>query len=191
MEENLCRRSSFAMQAYIAMLRGINVSGHKVIAMAALRELFEALGYTNVKTYVQSGNVVFDARNDSAKSAAKRIEAKILSALGHEVPVIIRTANEMRDVLAANPFVKQKGIDTQRLHITFLPKAPTQDGVKVLESRDAGPDRFAVIGREVYLFCPEGYGISKLSNSDIERAFGVPTTTRNWRTVNKLVELTT
>ncbi|HKW45327.1 MAG TPA: DUF1697 domain-containing protein [Candidatus Eremiobacteraceae bacterium] len=179
------------MPTYIAMLRGINVSGHNVIPMAVLRELCEALGYTNVKTYVQSGNVIFDSRDDSAKSAAKRVEAKILSALGHEVPAIIQTRGEMRDVIAANPFVKQKGIDPRGLHITFLPKVPTADGVKLLESRDAGPDRFAVIGRQVYLFCPQGYGKSKLSNSAIEKAFGVPTTTRNWKTVNMLMELAT
>lgn len=173
----------------IAILRGINVSGHKIIPMLGLREAFEVLGYNGVTTYIQSGNVIFEAGRDSSLSAAKRIEAKILSVFGHDVPVIVRTVRELAGIIAGNPFLKSKTIDTTKLHVTFLADAPSADAVKKLESRDAGSDRFHVVGREVYLHCPGGYGISKLSNTAIEKAFSVTATTRNWKTVNKLAEL--
>jgi uncharacterized protein (DUF1697 family) len=177
------------MPIYIAMLRGINVSGYKIIPMLRLRESFEALGYKGVKTYIQSGNIIFDAGRDSSVSAAKRIEAKILSVFGHAVPVIVRTERELAGIIAANPFLKQKAIDPTKLHVTFLEKAPIADGVKKLESRDAGSDRFHVVGREAYLYCLNGYGVTKLSNTAIEKAFSIRATTRNWKTVNKLAEL--
>jgi uncharacterized protein (DUF1697 family) len=173
------------MSVYIAMLRGVNVGG-KSLKMDALRAMFEALGFPGARTYVQSGNVVFKATG-AAGPLAKRIADRIQKDFGLEVPVMLRTAQELAKVTRANPFLKEKGIDLTKLHVTFLTDPPTKAGIAKMEGLPAGPDRARVLGREVYLHCPKGYGISKLSNNALEKAFGIRATTRNWNSVNQLL----
>jgi len=108
------------MAAYIAMLRGVNVTGHNTIKMEVLRGLCQGLGFRNVETYVQSGNIVFQALLENPEAISKRIGETVLRSFGFDTPVIVRTSKEMRNVIGNNPFLKEKGIDSSKLHVTFL-----------------------------------------------------------------------
>jgi uncharacterized protein (DUF1697 family) len=177
------------MPTYISMLRGINVVGHKPVNMNKLRALFEGLGCKQVRTYIQSGNVVFKAARQAPENLSKQIEEKILSDFGFPVWVISKTSEEMGGALHDNPFLQENGIDPLKLHVTFLSQAPAPAALRKLDTLAAEPDRFRCFRREIYLHCPNGYGRTKLSNNALEKALSVTATTRNWRTVNKLYEM--
>jgi uncharacterized protein (DUF1697 family) len=173
---------------YAALLRGINLARHKRVAMAELRALVEGLGCADVRTYVQSGNVVF--RSDrSAADLARAIEKAIDKELGLDVTVVIRTDRQLRDLVAKNPFVGQKP-PQKTLYVAFLAEKPDRTRVRQLIEGNFEPERFDVAGDDVYLFFPNGYGRVKLNNAMLERQLGVAATTRNWRTVTALAELT-
>jgi uncharacterized protein (DUF1697 family) len=178
------------MPTYIAMLRGINVGGNNTVKMEHLRKSFEGLGYRNVKTYILSGNVIFDARKVSAASLSEEIGARMLRDFGFSVPVLLRTPKEMERIIRDNPFLKQIGIDDSKLHVTFLADVAPEAAEMSLKPLAANPERFHVKGREVYLYCPNGYGRTRLSNNGIEKKLGVGATTRNWKSVNALLALT-
>lgn len=171
------------------MLRGINVSGQKLIKMDRLRAAFEALGFGDVKTYIQSGNVVFKTAKAPDAGLGNKIAEKILGGFGFEVPVLVRTADELGEVLKNNPLLRQAGIDEGRLHVTFLSGPVPKSAEEVLKPFAAKSERLAVCGREIYLSCPGGYGETKLSNSMVEKKLSVRATTRNWRTVNVLFQM--
>jgi uncharacterized protein (DUF1697 family) len=174
------------MPTYISMLRGINLAGHKVVKMEQLRALFESLGFARVRTYIQSGNVLFEAGKISTSVLSSRIEKKIHSEFGFPVAVISKTSEEMGKAIESNPFLKEKGIDISKLHVTFMWQAPAQTDLKKLEALAAAPDQFRCLRTEVYLYCPNGYGKTKLSNNTLAKLLGRGATTRNWKTVNKL-----
>jgi uncharacterized protein (DUF1697 family) len=176
------------MPAYVAMLRGINVTGHNIIPMEQLRAHCAALGLKNVKTYVQSGNIVFEAK-ETAGHWAGAIETMIKKKYGFDVPVLMRTAAEMESIFKSNPFLKGKGIDMARLYVSFLSGVPKKEGLKALASVAAAEDRFESVDREIYLYCRGGYGNTKLSNNLVEKKLGLSATTRNWNSVGKLCEL--
>jgi uncharacterized protein (DUF1697 family) len=174
---------------FVALLRGINIGGHKIIKMDQLRKAFQELGYEDVATYVQSGNVVFRTPAKISESLGKKIEEMLLRQFSMSVPVIVRTAKEVGGVLRNNPFLKERGIDVTRLHVTFLSHAPQKAALKGLDAIKAGPDRFHCCGQEIYLYCPNGFGGTKLSINAFEKVLAVDATTRNWNTVNKLNEM--
>jgi uncharacterized protein (DUF1697 family) len=174
------------MQIYIAMLRGINVGGHKKIKMDALRRSFEKLGFEEVRTYIQSGNVVFRAGKISAAALSKRIEEKIVADFGFSASVICRRANELCRIIEDNPFLKQRGIDPEKLHVTFLSEAPAVTSVKTVEELITPPDQARFQRKEIYFYLPNGVSSSILMKRPVDRLLGVVTTTRNWRTVNTL-----
>jgi len=176
------------MTTYVALLRGINVSGRNKIAMAELRALVESLGSTGVQTYIQSGNVVLDTAKRSAAQVADAITGAIAQELGLDVAVIVRTAAEIDTVLTANPLLA-RGADPSKSHVTFLAGKPAASAVRALADVDRTPDEFAVVGREVFVHCPNGYGATKLNNTFFEKRLGVAATTRNWRTVQTLDKL--
>ena len=175
---------------YVALLRGINLSGHKIVKMDQLRKMFEEMGFAEVKTYIQSGNVVFNAPARDPASLAKKIEEKIVRQFGFPVPVLVKTAAEVGDVIKNNPLVKEKDIDISKLHVTFLSSAPEKSALKMLDGIDAAGDRFCCLEQAVYLYCPNGYHATKLGNNVLEKMLKVGTTTRNWRTVNQLYQMT-
>lgn len=175
---------------YIALLRGINVGGHKIIKMDQLRKAFGDLGFEDVATYVQSGNVVFKAPAKISGDLAKKIEEMLLRRFSMEVPVIVRGSEEIGEVATNNPFLKESGIDAGKLHVTFLSQAPQKTAVKGLDAIPAGADQFRCQGKEIYLYCPNGFAGTKLSINAFEKVLGVGATTRNWNTVNKLWEMT-
>jgi uncharacterized protein (DUF1697 family) len=177
------------MPSYVAMLRGINVSGSKPVKMEALRALFEALGFKNIRTYVQSGNVVFEAKERAAAPLGPKIVARIKRDFGFDVPVLVLGAAELARVVEENPFLKQRGVDPTKLHVTFLAAAPAAAGLKKMEGVTSGRDAFRCLGTTIYLVCPDGYGNTKLSNNTFERALAAPATTRNWKTVTTLAAM--
>ena len=177
------------METYISILRGINVSGHKKIQMDDLKALFENLKFKNVTTYIQSGNVIFKASKQCDEVLTKKIEDAIYSKYNFEVPVINRSVEEVRNIIAANPLLKDSNIDAEKLHVTFLEEVPGKTKVDSIKNIDYSPDKFIIIGKEIFLYCPDGYGITKLSNNFFENKLKVSATTRNWKTVNKLLEL--
>lgn len=177
------------MPVYIAMLRGINVSGQKLIKMERLRASFEALGFGEIRTYVQSGNIIFKTAKASEEGLRTKIAKRILDDFGHSVSVLVRTPAELGDVLKQNPLLKQPGVDEARLYVTFLSAPAPKSAEDSLKPLAAKSDRFAVLTREIYLFCSEGYGNTKFSNNAIEKKLAVQATTRNWKTVNALFEM--
>jgi uncharacterized protein (DUF1697 family) len=174
---------------YLALLRGINLGGHKIVKMDQLRKAFEELGFEGVKTYIQSGNVIFKAPRQTSGNLVKRIEEKVLRQFGFPVPVVVKTSNELGEVIRNNSLVKEKDIDLSKLHVTFLSCAPEKSALKTLETTPAGPDQIRCSGQAIYLHCPNGYHQTKLSNNVLEKMLKVRTTTRNWKTVNQLYEI--
>lgn len=175
------------METYVALLRAVNV-GQNTLKMERARQLWSELGFKNVSTYLQSGNVVFEAEgHPSAWCSA--IEQRVGRETRLPVAVLLRTPGELKSIIAHNPFLKEKGIDRSKLHVTFLASAAAKDAMAKLSAVEAGPDQFRLSDKEVYLYCPNGYGRTKLSNNALERALSVRATTRNWNTVNKLCEI--
>jgi uncharacterized protein (DUF1697 family) len=179
------------METFISILRGINVSGQKKIQMKELKALYESLKFKDVITYIQSGNVIFKSKKTADEKLAKKIEEAIDERYGFNVPVIIRTIEEMKHTISINPFLQQKNIDIEKLHVTFLAEKPQQINMETIKKVDYSPDKFIIADKEIYLYCPNGYGITKLSNNFFEQKLKVKATTRNWKTVNKLLELAT
>jgi uncharacterized protein (DUF1697 family) len=177
------------MAIYVSLLRGINIGGHKRIKMDKLRQSFEALGFEQVRTFIQSGNVVFKAAKTSTSTLSKRIEAKILADVGFPVSVISRNAEELGSAIENNPFLKDPRIDAAKLHVTFLSAAPDPSALKKLAELTAAPDKSCCVGKELYLYLPEGVSGSELMKKPLDGVLSVVTTTRNWKTVNSLHEL--
>ncbi|MES2286328.1 MAG: DUF1697 domain-containing protein [Bacteroidota bacterium] len=175
------------MNTFLSILRGINVSGHKKIPMVELKKLFGELHFENITTYIQSGNVVF--KNKNSKDLSKQIEQKIFEKYNFNVPVIIRTPDEMQRIIEGNLFLKQKDIDITKLHIVYLANDPKQENIDKLKTYNYEPDKFYISGKEVYLYCPNGYGNSKLTNNFFESKLNVTATTRNWNTTNELFKI--
>lgn len=176
-----------AGQTYVALVRAINLGATNKISMADLREVFIGLGCEDVATYVQSGNVIFRS-SDKPAELLRAIETRISRDHGLGVTVLLRTKAELAKVHAGNPFA-ERVTDPTKLHVTFLADTPERSRVRALDPEADGPDEFRVVGREIYLHYPTGYGRSKLSNAYFEKRLGVKATTRNWRTVTKLAEL--
>jgi len=177
------------MARYVSILRGINVSGQKRVPMKELQAIYESLGYGDITTYIQSGNVAFEAVEKDPMVLKSAIEEAIKNHFGFDVPVLIRTRADLQKVLDENPFVKEKGIDVDKLHVTFLDETPQQSHIEKLMTYDYSPDRFVLSGREVFVYCPNGYGRTKINNGFFESKLKVGATTRNWKTVSVLAAL--
>jgi uncharacterized protein (DUF1697 family) len=177
------------VDTYLLMLRGINVGGHNRLPMADLRALVSDLGHGDVRTHLQSGNVVCTGTGRPDKVAGA-VSAAILDQLSLTVPVVARTVGQWAALVDGNPFMGDED-DPKRLHVTFLAARPDPDGVAGLEAQaeEFVPDRFAVSGADVYLHVPGSYADTRLQNGLFEKRLGQVCTTRNWRTVKALAEL--
>jgi uncharacterized protein (DUF1697 family) len=171
------------MTIYIALLRGINVGGHNKIKMADLKSLLEAMGLQKVKTYIQSGNVLFESQEE-AKQLSRRIEDEINKKFGLTVPVVLRTAEEYERIIRNCPFATDDLKEGESVQIAFLAKEPSQEGINQLNSFKTDPDEFSINGKDVYLFFRQSIRDSKLA-AQLPK-LGVPATVRNWNTVIKL-----
>jgi len=174
------------MSTFISMLRGINVGGQKTVKMDALQKMFESLGYKNVRTYVQSGNVVFESADAKALDMATKIENQITKIFGFEVPVIIRSEDDCRKLIKANPFLNK---DIDELYVTFLLQMPASVPVDDFNKIKDKEEEYFVSGKEIFLVYPNGYGRTKLNNNYFEKKLRVKATTRNWKTVMALWNL--
>jgi uncharacterized protein (DUF1697 family) len=175
------------MPSYVALLRGINVGGHRRVPMANLRTMFETIGHAEVATYIASGNVVFDSPKRT-RALADELEIAILGEFGFEVDVVVRSATEMASIVAQNPFLKAAAIPKERLYVAF-PTRPIA-GAKLSIDRSFAPDAFSIGRFAIYLHRPAGFSQpTKLTDAYLSRVAGSPVTTRNWNTVMKLAEL--
>jgi uncharacterized protein (DUF1697 family) len=164
----------------IALLRGINVGGNKKVEMARLRALMEELGYTDVRTYVNSGNVVFNG----PRRSEKHLESAIAKEFGFDVPVVLRSRDELAEIVQANP-LQEIAKDPSRHLVVFCGAKASVD----LDASDFAPDAFEVVGREVFLWAPGGISNSELAKLLAVKPLGAKSTARNWRTVEKLLAL--
>jgi uncharacterized protein (DUF1697 family) len=156
--------------------------------MSALRAACESSGCTDVQTYIQSGNVVVTSAARSPAALEQMLHVAIQGATGMDVAVLARSGREMRKVVAANPFAGRR-LDPRTLHVTFLASPPAVERAEQIDAGRYAPDVFAVVGREIYLHLPNGYGRTKLGNPFFEKTLGVAATTRNWNTVTRLADL--
>lgn len=169
-----------------ALLRGVNVSGKNLIKMSDLRQMFEDEGFRNANTFIQSGNVVFDSDTDDSSDVSKELETAISKMFGYEVPVIIRSNQELTEIIKKNPFASE---DEKMLYITFLKESPEKELAAELQEKIIDNDEIRIIDKNAYLLIRGGYGNTKLSNAFIEKKLRAVSTTRNFRTVKKLIEL--
>jgi len=177
------------MTTYISLLRGINVGGHVKIKMPELKELYAVLEFTNIKSYIQSGNIVFNSTHVADKKLAAMIEDGVAETFGFSVSVLLKRKNEFKKIMDNNPFFGQQTIDTTKLHITFLSERPNKALLDKLSQKEFGSDKFHIVDDVIYLHCPNGYGRTKLTNTYFERILKIKATTRNWRTVSTLYEI--
>jgi len=172
------------MPRQIALLRGINLGSRRRVAMGDLRDLLESLGYEDVKTYLRSGNVVLTSDLPDEK-LGRELEKQIEAKLGVDPRVVVRTRDELADVLARDPF-EDTADDPKRYQVTFLSAEPDPERVRKLAELDVEPEQFVVSGREIYAWHPEGLQRSKLASALTDERLGVTATARNWNTVTKL-----
>jgi uncharacterized protein (DUF1697 family) len=175
------------MAKFIALLRGINVSGQKKIKMTDLKNLFEDLKFTNVETYIQSGNVLFSTKSNNTKSIKSKIEKGIEAQYGYTVRVILKTPDELGTALKKNPFLKNK--DTGKFYYTFLSEKPSIENLKKLKGIDYSPEEYFIDDDKIYLFFPDGYGKAKMNINLFEKKLGLFATSRNHRTVETLFKM--
>lgn len=172
---------------YVVLLRGINVGGRNKIKMIDLKSMFESLNFKNVKTYIQSGNVVFDYEITDIIKLTSFIEVKITNTFGFFVKVIVRNEQEFRSIINNNPYVNGPNIKLDKLHVVLMSDIPDTKLVLSLEIKKEDNEKFLISSREIYMYCPNGYGKTKLNNVMFEKKLNTACTTRNWKTMNNIM----
>lgn len=173
---------------YAAILRGINLGGHHMVPMPRLTALLEKMGCVDVKTYIQSGNVVFSSKQKNAVQLEKQLGEAIEQEFGFPVPTLLRTREELEEAVALNPF-DVGATDLKLLHLLFLEREPKPEDLKRLDASYGGVDRFEIRGRHVYLKFATGSAKSRLTNSYFDSRLQMTSSARNWRTVLALLDL--
>lgn len=176
------------MTRWVALLAGINVGGKTTVPMAELRKVFADLGYRQVQTYIQSGNVLFEEDTGDEGRLIAAIHPVLSGTFGWDIPVLLRTGPELDAVLAGNPYLRRQD-DPTKLLVTFLAAEPAADRAARLQPPPGETGELTLVGREIYLHTPDGYGRSKLSNAYLAKVLGVAATTRNWKSVTTLHEM--
>lgn len=179
------------MTTYISILRGINVSGQRLIKMEVLKKMYESLNFETIQTYVQSGNVIFSSKENEPKKLEKIISSKIKSEFGFDVPVIVLSVRTLEKIIEDNSFTKDKLKDTSFLHVTFLADKVTQFDKESITDKKLPNEEIRFAPNAIYLYCPDGYGRTKLNNNFLESKLKVTATTRNWKTTTELLKLAT
>lgn len=174
---------------HLALLRGINVSGHNMIKMEALKTMLENIGFKNIETYVQSGNVFLETEDENAQSVGFTIKQEIYKQIGFDVPVIVISKADLEKCLATNPFFKEKDVDTKKLYVAFISKELNNSALNELKISQFKPDEAFIDGNRIYMKLETGAGNTRLTQKYIEKKLNLIATTRNWNTVNQLIEL--
>ena len=177
------------MKTYIALLRGINVSGQKRLKMADLRTTLQKLPFESVETYIQSGNIVFKTVGASITQLQESIKKQIGITFGFDVPVVVKLAHDFRQILRDSPYTEAVDIEAKRIYYTFFNNRPSQDAILNLDQSDYPNELFEITPNCIYLNCTNGMGKAKLTNNIIEKKLDVQATTRNHRTMVKLMEM--
>jgi uncharacterized protein (DUF1697 family) len=175
------------MATYVVLLRGINLAGRNRVGMGTLRDLLSSSGYSDVQTYVQSGNVILRSQSGE-KALAATVRQRLGDAFGFDIGIFVRTAAQLADVAANNPFVGPDVDPGRQLHVAFLEAVPDPRTVAALDPHRAPPDELRPRGREVYIWAPNGIGPSKVLQG-LDRILETSMTVRNWRTVTALLDL--
>jgi len=178
------------IEAYISFLRGVNISGHNLIKMTDLSELFIQIGLKDAETFIQSGNVVFCETGEIPPSdITAKIEQAILKRFNYVIPVMIRTRKELTDLFTSNPFLKEPDFDPSKMAVIFLHEEPSDNQLRKVDDVDYPPDKFKIIGREIYTYCPNGFGKTKIYTNFFEKKMKVTGTARNWKTITTLLDI--
>lgn len=177
------------MTKHLALLRGINVSGHNMIKMDALKKMLENMGFQNVETYIQSGNVFVDSEEEHPATVGFKIKQEIARVFGYDVPVVMVTKSELELCFKNNPYLKEKDCDTKKLYVAFISKELSPLAINDLKISNFKPDEAAIDSCRIYIKYAVGAGKTKLDQKYIEKKLNVVATMRNWNTVSKLLEM--
>ncbi len=177
------------MTTHLALLRGINVSGHNMIKMDVLKTTLEAIGFENVQTYIQSGNVFVDTEEENAASVGFKIKQEIFKAFGHEVPVVVIGKSDLEACLKNNPFLKEKDSDFKKLYVAFVSIQLKSDSINDLKMSQVKPDEASIDTNRIYIKYAVGAGKTRFDQKYIEKKLNVIATIRNWNTVTQLLQL--
>ena len=177
------------MTTHLALLRGINVSGHNMMKMEALKTMLENIGFTNVRTYLQSGNVFVDTEEESASKVGFMIKQEIFKVFGHEVPTIVITKEDLELCFKNSPYLKEKDIDTKKLYVAFVSTALKSENINDLKISQFKPDEASIDGNRIFIKYDIGAGKTRLEGKYIEKKLNVIVTMRNWNTVTNLLKM--
>jgi uncharacterized protein (DUF1697 family) len=177
------------MTTHLVLLRGINVSGHNMIKMDALKTTLEAIGFQNVETYIQSGNVFVDTDEENSAKVGFQIKQEIFKAFGHEVPNVVITKSDLENCFKNNPFLKEKEVDTKKLYVAFVSIALRSDSVNDLKMSQVKPDEANIDETRIYIKYAVGAGKTRFDQKYIEKKLNVTATIRNWNTVTQLLKM--
>lgn len=177
------------MTTHLALLRGINVSGHNMIKMEALKTALENIGFLNVITYIQSGNVFVTTEEDNPAKVGFLIKQEIFKAFGHEVPVVVIAKSDLEACLTNNPYLKEKDLDTKKLYVAFVSMALRNEAINNLKMSQVKPDQAHIDTNRIFIKYAVGAGKTRLDQKYIEKKLNVTATIRNWNTVTQLLEM--
>lgn len=177
------------MTTHLALLRGINVSGHNMIKMEALKTTLEAIGFKNVQTYIQSGNVFVDTDEDNASKVGFVIKQEIFKVFGHEVPIVVINKQDLEACFKNNPFLKEKDADIKKLYVAFISIALKSDSINDLKISQFKPDEASIDGNRIFIKYAVGAGKTRFDQKYIEKKLNVTATIRNWNTVTQLLKI--
>jgi uncharacterized protein (DUF1697 family) len=177
------------MPTCISFLRGVNMTGHNKIRMTDLVALYKNLGFNDSETYIQSGNVIFSLPDGIAiEEISLKTEKGIRERFGFDVPSMTRTIEDLKNLFLINPYLLEENFDPAKMAVIFLREIPAQDQIKKVIDIDYPPDKFRIIGSEIFIFCPNGFGRTKLYTNFFENKMGVTGTARNWKTVTTIID---
>jgi uncharacterized protein (DUF1697 family) len=177
------------MTTHLALLRGINVSGHNMIKMDALKATLEAIGFQNVQTYIQSGNVFVDTEEENSAKVGFQIKQEIFKTFGHEVPIVVIGKEDLEACLRKNPFLKEKELDIKKLYVAFVSTTLRSDNINDLKISQFKPDEASIDANRIYIKYAVGAGKTRFDQKYIEKKLNVTATIRNWNTVTQLLKM--
>lgn len=177
------------MTTHLALLRGINVSGHNMIKMETLKKVLENIGFKNVQTYIQSGNVFVDSEEKNPAAVGFQIRQEIYKAFGYEVPVVVIGKEDLESCFRNNPYLKENEIDLKKLYVTFVSKELQANAIHDLKMSQVKPDEATIDAGRIYIKYAVGAGKTRFDQKYIEKKLNVTATMRNWNTVTKLLEM--